>query len=122
MFQNIIVSICCFINILLIMIVYFSKQRIKNQENDIYSLMIIVNFFNVFVEILSYLLLKSGISYETFIYSLYIQLGLFYLVYICLSFRFKVIKIIESKEPKKYLKYYLLYYFLLYCLDHQIIK
>ena len=63
MSQNIVVSLCCFVNILLIMIVYFCKQRIKNQENDIYSLMIVINFFNVLVEILSYLLLQVGVSY-----------------------------------------------------------
>ncbi len=74
MSQNIVVSLCCFVNILLIMIVYFCKQRIKNQENDIYSLMIVINFFNVLVEILSYLLLQVGVSYESFIYSVFMKI------------------------------------------------
>ena len=50
---NIVFSLSSFFYISLTAIVYFTKQRIKNKENKIYSLMIISNMIGLVVEVLT---------------------------------------------------------------------
>src|SRR5574344_1051555 len=48
---SIIFSISSFIYILLIGCIYFSKKKVKNNENKFYSLLIISNFLGLFIEV-----------------------------------------------------------------------
>ena len=51
MTASIIFSILSFVYIILISCVYFSKSRLKNEENKIYTWLIMANFLGLFIEI-----------------------------------------------------------------------
>lgn len=46
-------SICSLFYVILIMIMYFSKERLKNDENKIYSILVITTFIGLSVEVIS---------------------------------------------------------------------
>ena len=108
---NIIVSICCLVNISLLVVVYFSKKRIMTFENNIYASIIITNFFNVIVEIFSYVLLKFNISYTSLSYSIFMKFILFlYLTWIALFFLYVMAvsyNVTDSKNKKIKIGFYI---------------
>ena len=53
--------ISCIFSIILL-IVYFSKERINYVENKIYSIIVITTFISCFTEIISFILVKTGFS------------------------------------------------------------
>lgn len=56
MTSSIIFSICSLIYLILIIIVYLSKPRIKNEENKIYLALIFTNLFGLIIEIIATLI------------------------------------------------------------------
>ena len=108
---NIIVSICCLVKISLLVVVYFSKKRIMTFENNIYASIIITNFFNVIVEIFSYVLLKFNISYTSLSYSIFMKFILFlYLTWIALFFLYVMAvsyNVTDSKNKKIKIGFYI---------------
>ncbi|MBR6137856.1 MAG: response regulator [Bacilli bacterium] len=61
--NNIIFSICSFVYIVLICIIYFSKKRLNNIENKIYSTLIITNLIGLIIEI-SGSFFTNGLGYS----------------------------------------------------------
>ena len=51
---NVAISICCLLFLLIIMVVYFSKKRINNVDNRIFSFMIITNLVGILIDIVGY--------------------------------------------------------------------
>ena len=70
--------VCCFFFSLLIMFIYFSKQRIDNIENKLYKVLVISNFIGLIVEILCYFFIRS-IDNTPFISNFVLRTCLFYI-------------------------------------------
>ena len=66
--QNIVLSITSFINILILMIIYFSKKRMENLETRRYSLILVNTLIIPIIEITTYIALKSGFDKTSIIY------------------------------------------------------
>ena len=79
MTNSIIFSICSFVYIILISCIYFSKARLKNEENKIYIWLIITNFCGLFIEIIS-TLLKYKFPNLTIAFSMLLRLIMVYFV------------------------------------------
>lgn len=84
--ESTIIAICALIFLVIIMIVFFTKPKLKKVENSIFSLLLIVNFIGLLTQIIIYyvVLMNPGFA-ESIIYT-YI-LKLVFLVY----FAFEVI-------------------------------
>lgn len=65
--------ISCIFSIILL-IVYFSKERINYIENKIYSIIVITTFVSCFTEIVSFVLVKSGVAASSLLYHYVIKL------------------------------------------------
>ena len=59
---------------LLLIFVYFSKKRINIIENKVYSMLIIISLISSSVEIVSYILVISGVDANSLIYNLVLKL------------------------------------------------
>ncbi len=77
--------VCCFFFSLLIMFIYFSKQRIDNIENKLYKILIISNFIGLIVEILCYFFIRS-IDETPFASNFVLRTYLFYLCFFIATF------------------------------------
>ncbi len=56
---NVSISFCCLIFLLIISCVYFSKERIKNIDNKIFSFLIIINLIGICLDIGGFFLFKK---------------------------------------------------------------
>ena len=77
--------VCCFFFSLLIMFIYFSKQRIDNIENKLYKVLVISNFIGLIVEILCYFFIRS-IDETPFASNFVLRTYLFYLCFFIATF------------------------------------
>ena len=77
--------VCCFFFSLLIMFIYFSKQRIDNIENKLYKVLIISNFIGLIVEILCYFFIRN-IDETPFASNFVLRTYLFYLCFFIATF------------------------------------
>lgn len=68
------ITIFGLIFILLLIFVYFSKKRINIIENKVYSMLIIISLISSSVEIVSYILVISGVDANSLIYNLVLKL------------------------------------------------
>lgn len=66
--QNIILSIISFINIVILIIVYFSKKRIKTLETKRYSIILINTLMIPITELVTYALKNIGFDYTSYLY------------------------------------------------------
>ena len=80
---------------LLLIIIYFSKKRINNLENKIFSSLIIVNFIGIIIDIISTFL--AIIDFNIVVVIIFCKLYLFYLV-VWLSIMTMYILVISLKE------------------------
>ena len=53
-------SICCFIFLNIVTFFYFSKSRLKNIDNRIFSILIVTNLIGTFIDVGGY------VSFQTF--------------------------------------------------------
>ena len=79
MTSSIIFSVCSLIYLVLIGVVYLSKQRIDNDENRVYIFLIISNFCGLTLEIVS-TLFKYFNPGATFLFSIFLRLIMVYFV------------------------------------------
>ena len=79
MTSSIIFSVCSLIYLVLIGVVYLSKQRIDNDENRVYIFLIISNFCGLTLEIVS-TLFKYFNPGATFLFSIFLRLIITYFV------------------------------------------
>ena len=77
--------VCCFFFSLLIMFIYFSKQRIDNIENKLYKVLVISNFIGLIVEILCYFFIRN-IDETPFASNFVLRTYLFYLCFFIATF------------------------------------
>ncbi len=96
--SNIIISISCLINLLVLSTVFFVKKRIKTVETDIYSSLIIICLINILLEMISYVVMNNY-GYNTFGYIIICKLIL--IMYITWIFSFlKYMLIVSIGEEK----------------------
>ncbi len=105
-------AICSIFYMLLIIIIFFSKEKLKNIENKIYSVLIITTFVGLIFEITSTVLELTG-NDGTYIHSLFLKLIMvYYLTWIYIFFIYTYY--ISSKKNKINLKKYILVYIILF--------
>ena len=91
-------AICSFFYIVLIVVMYFSKERLKNVENKIYSILLIVTLLGVGLEILSTVLELTDNS-ANIVHDIILKLIMLY--YISWIFVFYVYIYYVSKNNKE---------------------
>ena len=52
-------SICSLVFMLIFLITYFSKRRLKNKDNSIYSFLIITNIIGLIIDIIGYITMHN---------------------------------------------------------------
>ena len=99
--QNIILSIVSFINILILLIVFFCKKRIKTLETRRYTIILINTILIPIIEIVTYMTLKIGFAADSFIYILLNKLILIaYVTWVLLFLQYIIITILDLSEEK----------------------
>ena len=97
-------TICSLFYSIMLLCVFFSKERIKLLENKIYSYLIIINFLGITIEICcSQFILNFGMKYEL----LTICVGKAYLMYLItwiIFFTMYIIVISNKKIEKNFIK------------------
>ena len=92
-------AICSSFYILLLVIVYFSKQRIPSQENKIYAWLIVSNLVGVLLDFLSGMLLYYSFDKGSFLYLLLTKfIFLYFLFWLCLF----LLYVLEISVGSKY--------------------
>ena len=97
-------AICSLFYILLLVIVYFSKQRIPSPENKIYAWLIVSNLVGVLLDFLSGMLLYYSFDKDSFLYLLLTKFIFLYFLFWLFLFLLYVLEIsVGSKyrENKK---------------------
>ena len=84
--ESTIIAICALIFLIIIMIVFFTKQKIKKVENSIFSALLITNFIGLFTQLIIYYATSRFPDFSESLIYVYILKTLF-LVY----FAFEVI-------------------------------
>lgn len=102
---NIIFSVCSFIYISLIAIMYFSKERIKSIENKIYSVIMITTVIGLSFEIIG-AILNITLSFSSLMTNILFKLVMVY--FFSWAFEFYIYIYFISKDKKK-LNYNLIY-------------
>ena len=93
-------SICSFVYIILIGIVYLSKNRLKNEENRLYLYLIIANFAGLLIEIIS-TLLKYKFPDLTFIFNICLKLILVYFLVWPYIFLLYIISVCKNRKTNR---------------------
>ena len=100
---------------ILLIVVYFSKKKVKNLENKLYSIIIASSFFSCLAEVWTYILVVQGVESYAPIYLLALKLlfvGFLSWIFFFTLYIF-VITIDNNKDEKsinKLLKRFILYY------------
>lgn len=100
---NISFTISSIVFLVILNVVYFAKKRVRSDENNIYSKILIVSLIGVLLELSNYLLVKINISYTSLIYMISTKLILLY--YMIWASLFLTYIIIISKKKNNYIKY-----------------
>ena len=110
-----------FIYIIMIMLIYFSKKRINNLDNKIYSTILILNSIGVVIDIIQFAMIKNGADYSAVIFVN--KLFLLYVItwtaiynYYVISIRRTAEKIIHNKVTKLLILTYLIFVIIVICL------
>ena len=96
-------AMCSFMYIVLLCFAYFSKKRIKSDENKIYSLLIITNIFGIILDVFSSFISKSYLI-NTFDYVLLTKIIMVY--FLTWLYLFLLYVLIISHSEKKILSIY----------------
>lgn len=96
-------AMCSFMYIVLLCFAYFSKKRIKSDENKIYSLLIIANIFGIILDVFSSFISKSYLI-NTFDYVLLTKIIMVY--FLTWLYLFLLYVLIISHGEKKFLSIY----------------
>lgn len=101
-------AICSFFYMVLMIIIFFSKEKLKNTENKIYSVLLITTFIGLIFEITSTILELTN-NGDTFIHSLFLKLiMIYYLTWIYIFFIYTVY-VSSKKKTLKLNNYYFTY-------------
>ncbi|MBR3362521.1 MAG: response regulator [Bacilli bacterium] len=75
-------SVCCFIFLLILLLFYFSKERLNNLNNKLFTILLVINIIGIFIDISGYASFKYlGIdnNINVFISKIYL---IYYLTYV----------------------------------------
>lgn len=98
-------SIFSFIYIILVTLVYFSKGRIKNKENKIYTNILITSLIGIFLDSISGLLYLNGYNSDSIFYQFLTKLILlFYVVWDMMMLEYIIVISKQQEKVDKYLK------------------
>ena len=115
--SNIIFALCSFFYVILICVMYFSKKRVDNEENKIYSLLIVCNLIGLSLELLSACLSFYGPATNSVRFIVFRLINVYFLTWLSLfTLYIFVISVDETKikaSKSKLLKMLLLVYLVL---------
>ena len=98
-------SIFSFIYIILVTLVYFSKGRIKNKENKIYTNILITSLIGIFLDSISGLLYLNGYNSDSIFYQFLTKLILlFYVVWDIMMLEYIIVISKQQEKVDKHLK------------------
>lgn len=98
-------SIFSFIYIILVTLGYFSKGRIKNKENKIYTNILITSLIGIFLDSISGLLYLNGYNSDSIFYQFLTKLILlFYVVWDMMMLEYIIVISKQQEKVDKYLK------------------
>lgn len=100
--------VCCLFFSITIMLIYFSKQRLQNIENQIYKVLLISNFIGLIVEILCYYFIRntdifpilSNIVLRGYLFYLYFFIAVFTDYNVIITYKSKY----EDRDINKFFK------------------
>lgn len=96
--------ICC------LMIIFFTKKRIKLIENNVYSANIIISFIGCIFEIVTAILFFSGYNVNSLLYNLLTRIiFIYYFLWPSLFLLYLVIICYDIKEKRKWFKWFYLF-------------
>ena len=104
-------SICCLIFLLILLVFYFSKERLKTLNNKLFKILLIVNITGVFIDVggyVSFRLFGVGSVVNVLISKVYL---LYYLIYVFCFMLY--IYSVSVKNFKKAINYILLVFSLI---------
>lgn len=98
-------SIFNFIYILLVTLVYFSKGRINNKENTIYTYILITSLIGIFLDSISGILYLNGFNSDSIFYQFLTKLILlFYVVWDMMMLEYIIVISKQQEKIDKYIK------------------
>lgn len=62
--ESVIVAICCFVFLIIITIVFFTKPKMNKLENKTFSWLLILNIIGLLLQVLSYVWLINMIIFK----------------------------------------------------------
>ena len=66
--ESVIVAICCFIFLIIITFVFFTKPKINKLENKTFSWLLVLNIIGLILMVLSYLLVNRYDNFQNTVY------------------------------------------------------
>lgn len=66
--ESVIVAICCFVFLIIITIVFFTKPKMNKLENKTFSWLLILNIIGLLLQVLSYVLVNKYDNFQNTIY------------------------------------------------------
>lgn len=106
-------SVCCFIFLLILLLFYFSKERLNNLNNKLFTILLVINIIGIFIDISGYASFKYlGVdnNINVFISKIYL---IYYLTYV-FCFMLYIYNVSTNNLKKMSNKFILL--FLTFCI------
>ena len=113
--ESVIVAICCFIFLIIITFVFFTKPKINKLENKTFSWLLVLNIIGLILMVLSYLLVNRYDNFQNTVYYIiiiklifcyYVLWELFFVYYIVIiSFSLND-KVKNEKNKKKIITFF----------------
>ena len=76
--ESVIVAICCFVFLIIITFVFFSKPKMNKLENKTFSWLLVLNIIGLILQVLSYALINKYDNFQNTIYYIIIIRMIFF--------------------------------------------
>lgn len=102
MYFSIVVGICCFVHLLILTMIYFSKERIKSLENKLYSSLIIFSICCLVMEFLGNICAVLALDNTSIFIFLLSRFLLLFILFWALNFTAYIFEISFNKKEEFY--------------------
>ena len=92
-------SISILVVLFIFAIVFFRKNKLNNLDTRIYSFILIASIFGTIIDILTFILFKSGFDYNSSIYKLFTKMEFIYFFYVLSLFTIYTYVSIKNDNP-----------------------
>ena len=105
---NVSFTISSIVFLMILLVVFFSKERISNDETNMFNKILICTLIGAIIEFSNYFLLKIGIDYNSLIYYISTKSVLIYYIFWESLFAMYVNNISNLKERNKFYYYFII--------------